>query len=198
MGTTIKEDVDLNNIYEEVIKYFWCDKGTSHSYIPIYEKLFSEYRNKHIKLVEVGIFDGGSLYLWNQYFTNATIIVVDSRKWTNYDKNKFDQMLRDNRNISYINADATSNNLADNFDSIDIFIDDASHKLKDQQKTFSIMWNKISNDGLYIIEDVKPEHIVELYDYLQSYNVDSEIIDLRHNKGRYDDVMIVCRKLSND
>jgi len=55
MGTTIKEDVDLNNIYEEVIKYFWCDKGTSHSYIPIYEKLFSEYRNKHIKLVEVGI-----------------------------------------------------------------------------------------------------------------------------------------------
>jgi len=138
------------------------------------------------------------LCLWNQYFTNATIIGVDSRKWTNYDKNKFDQMLRDNRNISYINADATSNNLADNFDSIDIFIDDASHKLKDQQKTFSIMWNKISNDGLYIIEDVKPEHIVELYDYLQSYNVDSEIIDLRHNKGRYDDVMIVCRKLSND
>lgn len=107
-------------------------------------------------------------------------------------------MLRDNTSISYINTDATSTSLADNFDSVDIFIDDASHELKDQQKTFEIMWNKISKNGLYIIEDIKPENIIELYDYLQSYDVDSEIIDLRSNKGRYDDVMIVCRKLSND
>ena len=195
---TTKEGIELNSIYEEVTKYFWCDKGTSHSYIPAYEQLFSEYRHKDIKLVEVGIFDGGSLYLWSQYFTNAKITGVDSRKWTNYDKNKFYQILRDNPNIYYINADATSTSLADNFDSVDIFIDDASHELKDQQKTFEIMWNKISNHGLYIIEDIKPENIIELYDYLQSYDVDPEVIDLRHNKGRYDDVMIVCRKLSND
>lgn len=194
----LKEDIQLSHIYQEVIKYFWCDKGTSHSYIPIYEKLFSEYRNKDITLVEAGIFDGGSLYLWCQYFNNANIIGVDSRKWTNYDKNKFDQMLRDNPRISYINTDATSTSLSDNFDYIDIFIDDASHELKDQQKTFDIVWNKLSNNGLYIIEDIKPENIIELYDYLQSYDVDSKIFDLRHNKGRYDDVMIVCRKSIND
>ena len=44
------------------------------NYFPIYEKLFSKFVNKKITFVEIGVFSGGSLFMWRKagsaYFTN--------------------------------------------------------------------------------------------------------------------------------
>lgn len=47
-------------------------------YFEIYERLFSKYRGKKIKMLEIGVFKGGSLQMWKDYFgKDATIVGVD-------------------------------------------------------------------------------------------------------------------------
>src|SRR5690606_9352585 len=45
------------------------DKWTS--YFAFYERAFSPIRNKPVRLLEVGIQNGGSLEIWGKYFSNA-------------------------------------------------------------------------------------------------------------------------------
>ena len=47
-------------------------------YFQVYEKIFSNYRNKKIKFVEIGVANGGSLFMWRNYFgKKAEIIGID-------------------------------------------------------------------------------------------------------------------------
>jgi hypothetical protein len=56
---------------------FLSDKGVLHSYLPIYDELFTPYRYKKINLFEVGFQYGGSAKLWELYFTQAQIKSID-------------------------------------------------------------------------------------------------------------------------
>ena len=48
------------------------------NYFNIYDELFKKYRNKKITFVEIGIFSGGSLFMWRDYFgKKARIIGID-------------------------------------------------------------------------------------------------------------------------
>ena len=48
------------------------------NYFPIYEKLFSKFVNKKITFVEIGVFSGGSLFMWRKYFgKDVRIIGID-------------------------------------------------------------------------------------------------------------------------
>ena len=56
------------------------------TYFQVYEQLFKPYRNKKITFVEVGVLDGGSLFMWRKFFgKKARIIGIDlnpeAKKW---------------------------------------------------------------------------------------------------------------------
>lgn len=54
----------LREIYDSVpylsIKY--------DSYFPAYEALLQKYVDREVTIVEVGIFNGGSLFMWRKFF----------------------------------------------------------------------------------------------------------------------------------
>ena len=50
------------------------DKGTAHSYIAVYERLLEPYRPRDVTLLEVGVWQGGSLLLWADYFPSGRIV----------------------------------------------------------------------------------------------------------------------------
>ena len=53
-----------------------CLKQTS--YFSVYDTLLSQYIGKEITFVEVGILDGGSLFMWQEFFgPQARIIGID-------------------------------------------------------------------------------------------------------------------------
>ena len=59
------------------------------NYFYIYDKLFKKYRNKKIIFVEIGVFSGGSLFMWRNFFgKKAKIIGIDlnpeSKKFEKY------------------------------------------------------------------------------------------------------------------
>ncbi|TIN50291.1 MAG: class I SAM-dependent methyltransferase, partial [Mesorhizobium sp.] len=44
-------------------------------YLSTYDHIFSEYRDRPVRILEVGVQNGGSLEIWQKYFPNAEIIV---------------------------------------------------------------------------------------------------------------------------
>ena len=62
----------------ELEEYFYGNSGRQifkwHHYFEIYDWHFKRFRGKEIVVVEVGVFQGGSLQMWRKYFgPNAKI-----------------------------------------------------------------------------------------------------------------------------
>ena len=45
------------------------------NYFNIYDNLFNEYKNKNITFVEIGVFSGGSLFMWRNFFGKKAKII---------------------------------------------------------------------------------------------------------------------------
>lgn len=196
----------LREIFEDHAHYGsdvgHADKGSTHSYIEEYERLLAPYRDGKT-IMEIGLAMGESLKMWNEYFTNSKIIGVDIKVVFN------PLLIRTGSNRVYVmEADATNQQFikdifaygCTNDDSIrlsiknqkfDVIIDDGSHMAEDQIATFNLLKGYMNTGGLYIIEDILALD-VERERFL-ALNPDCEIIDLRHVKGRFDDVLIVYK-----
>ena len=165
------------------------DKGGTHSYLESYEKLLQPYR-EGCNLLEIGLALGDSIKLWDLYFENSSITGVDisvvftpSKEYKNL--------------VNIIEDDATKESFVSRLHPVesiklfDVVIDDGSHMEQDQIKTFELLKGRMRKGGIYIIEDIlaldqNAERFKALHD-------NCEIIDLRHVKGRFDDVLIVYR-----
>jgi SAM-dependent methyltransferase len=161
------------------------DKGTAHTYIDEYQRLLEPYRY-NTNFLEIGLYMGESLLMWEEYFINSNVFGVDvSSKFLT-------ELIKDGGHKIIIN-DATKVEILDNFTNIDfdVIIDDGSHFLNDQIITFNIFKNKIRPGGIFIIEDV--ENIDENKNLFLSLHKNVEIIDNRHIKGRTDDVLVVIK-----
>lgn len=119
-------------------------------YFPIYEQWFSKFRGKSIDVLEIGVSHGGSLQMWKDYFgVKAMIFGVD--------KNMACRFLEEDR-INIIIADQSEEKHRQYMDSklrsLDVIIDDGSHRPKDQIKTFETLFYKLRRGGVYLVEDV--------------------------------------------
>ena len=62
---------------EEIVDNSRTDKNTVHSYLPLYNNLLKSKKDTAKNVLEVGIFNGGSIKLWSDYFTNANVYGLD-------------------------------------------------------------------------------------------------------------------------
>jgi hypothetical protein len=126
---------------------FKTDKGSVHSYLEQYDKLFKKFKYKKINVLEIGIASGESLKLWSKYFLNATIYGIDiftrkNKAMENVKKNisNFDNIKLFNVN-SYVGLPDDIKSRNDFFDSIGdtlfhVIIDDGNHWHQWQIETF--------------------------------------------------------------
>jgi len=164
--------------------YYPTDKGTSHNYLTFYELLFSQYRESKIKIFEVGIFMGGSIKLWEDYFINAEITACDIEKHPNLVKlSRTKCFYTDIRKIDF-------NFFEDN--SFTIAIDDGSHKIQDQLFFIEHFYPKIKKGGMLIIEDVY--NIKNNILLFKQFGSDFSVVYNRHT-GRKDNILLIYQKL---
>jgi cephalosporin hydroxylase len=174
----------IHEIVADISKVHAVDKNTKHSYIETYERLFRERRNQSITIVEAGVASGESILMWSRYFSNAKIIGLD------LDTSEFMHDRSENIFLYDGNVTDTAFVVDKVKNGIDIFIDDASHKSNDMLQTFEIVKKFMNKNGLYVIEDIPSDSVVNfLSDSIKDYK--TEIVDLRRIKGRYDDIMLV-------
>jgi hypothetical protein len=166
------------------------DKGTLHSYIPVYEKVLGPMRFSPVRMLEVGVMTGASLRMWDEYFTHEDkeIHGVDIRP---------DSLKYNVKNFHVL--DATNPKAADILGGTwDIVIDDGSHIPYHQVKTLEIFGKRIRPDGYYIIEDINNMDVATHLAALGRDQGFAEMIyDLRENKGRSDDIMLVLKRVAD-
>jgi hypothetical protein len=119
-------------------------------YLPIYERHFASYRNKPVRMLEIGVSKGGSLDLWRRYFgPEATIFGIDV--------NAECLSAVDPPNQVRIGSQADPEFLRSTVDEMgipDIVLDDGSHIAKHQQVSFEILFPLLREGGIYVIEDL--------------------------------------------
>jgi hypothetical protein len=154
-----------------------------HSYIlHYYENAFLPLREKTKIIIEIGVCYGNSMKLWHDYFLNATIYGIDKRPaWKNIGNynNRCNIITGSSNDIS------TYKEIPND---IDIVIDDGSHKLVDQIKSFDILFPKLKKGGLYIIEDIGS--IDEVKKTFLNLHSSAKIYDFRNITNRHDDVLV--------
>jgi len=120
-------------------------------YFPIYEKHFKPLTDKPIKMLEVGILDGGSLQMWKDYFHPDSIIVgIDINPEClkhKYDSSNIKIRIGDQSDPVFLQS------LVDEFGEFDLVLDDGSHHVDHVNKTFQFLFPKIAEDGIFFIED---------------------------------------------
>lgn len=131
----------------ELAEQYGTDK-LRHGYTPLYHELFAPMRGMPVNVVELGVYRGASVRMWADYFPDANIFAVDVRPAQL-------ESVRGIERVKAVLADSGSPLLSDKLpDSIDILIDDASHKPCDQIAAFTSLWPRIAVGGYYVVEDL--------------------------------------------
>ena len=128
------------------------DKNSQHHhYGRHYDALLAPYRNKKIKVLEIGIFRGGSLKAWRDVFPNAETIVgidIDPQKAHFQDEsNGIYVEIGNQEDASFLRR------VHDQHGPFDFIIDDGSHFNRHVIKSFEALFPLLADHGLYIVED---------------------------------------------
>jgi SAM-dependent methyltransferase len=160
------------------------DKGSLHSYIDVYEREMVKTRD--IDLLEIGVWEGHSLAMWGEYLKSSRVVGVD----VDVSRCKFDV---DARLCDGTNAEGLQATLGDS--KFDYIIDDGSHRVEHQVKSFQVLWDRVKPGGVYFIEDIDGDDaLVKIAKAIARMGVEFTVYDLRDKKGRWDDIMVVATK----
>ena len=182
---------------EEIVDNSRTDKNTVHSYLSLYQTLMESKKETALNVLEVGICDGGSIKLWSDFFTNATVYGLDIMNindvWENLKNN---EKIILHTSIDAYNHDFFITNFLNKNIKCDFILDDGPHSLESMKQCIKLYSQIMTDDGILIIEDVQVWGWIDILknevpEHLKQY---IKIYDLRPNKNRYDDIVFTIDK----
>jgi hypothetical protein len=121
-------------------------------YLDEYNRLFDAYRDLPVRLLEIGIQNGGSLEVWHKFFCNADKLVGCDNDPV------CAQLIYEDPKITVVAADANSEQtetlILELSPRFDIIIDDGSHQSGDIVRSFARYFPHLCDGGLYVAEDL--------------------------------------------
>jgi hypothetical protein len=163
-NSSVQQDIESKYGFDgELLELFSQNKGLPvhkwHHYIPYYDRYFSSFRQSPVRFLEIGVFRGGSLAMWRKYFgEKAVIFGVDSDPNCAALNGQSGQV-----RIGSQDDPDFLNQVIDEMGGIDIVLDDGSHKTRHQINSLKVLFPRMSQGGIYMVEDLHTS-------YWRSYN----------------------------
>jgi cephalosporin hydroxylase len=182
---------------EQLVDNSRTDKNTSHSYLPLYQTLLQGKKETAKNVLEIGIYHGGSIKLWSDFFLNATVYGLDimnnSLVWEGIQNN---DKIKLYTSYDAYNEDTFIDNFLNKGYRFDFMLDDGPHSLDSMKKFIKLYSQIMTDDGILIIEDVQSFDWIEILknevpEHLKKY---IKVYDLRSNKNQYDDIVFTIDK----
>tara|TARA_Y100000590_G_scaffold462925_1_gene628313 strand:+ start:921 stop:1619 length:699 start_codon:yes stop_codon:yes gene_type:complete len=197
-----------DNRLTDLMNLYGSDKGglnNHHNYSLYYSEIFSSRKDIVKNFLEVGLGTNNtnipsnmgpngkplaSLRAWKDYFQNAEIYGADIDR----------DILKNEERIRTYFVDQTSpisiSEMFKNFnvDKFDIIIEDGLHEYKANICFFENAIDHLSDDGIYIIEDVFYKDIKKFEKYFSSTKYNFSIIELFHHKNIANNCIIKVTK----
>lgn len=121
-------------------------------YLDVYDRVFESFKNYPVRLLEIGVQNGGSLDIWGKFFDQAKIIVgcdinekCNTLEYLHKPIKVIIGDINDLRTLKSIKSESTS---------YDIIIDDGSHTSSDIVTSFWRLFPLLELGGIYVIEDL--------------------------------------------
>lgn len=135
-------------------QYFVRNQGRPlykwHHYFEIYHRHFQRFRGTSPVVLEIGVFHGGSLQMWRDYFgAGAKIVGIDiDPRCRQFEDELTTVLIGDQADPAFL-ADVRKR-----FPRIDIVIDDGGHMMQQQIVSFGELYPHVQPSGVYLCEDV--------------------------------------------
>ena len=167
----------------DLAKKYGTDKY-EHGYTKIYHSLMSRKKESKISILEMGIYNGRSIKMWEEFFQNGLICGVDNGRLlpnsnisssnhinfnTQDDNNllieggkleKYDFSWLESERIKCAISDQRSkSHMEESFsyfgeNMFDFIVDDGQHFQEHQLKSLGILFENVKSGGYYFIEDI--------------------------------------------
>lgn len=167
LNKPVFEDIDhflafeyVNITHKDIVKnpfYIYTEKNCFLNdtdkrlqYLEVYNKYFERFRNTDVTIMEIGVYQGASLQLWKEYFgSKCKIIGIDiNEECIKYNDGQIEVEIGSQESIYFWNY------IKNKYPKIDIILDDGGHTMKQQIVTFEQMFSHLSENGVYMCEDV--------------------------------------------
>jgi len=116
--------------------------------LSVYETLWKDWRERSVKLLEIGVARGGSLRFWADFFSpESTLLGMD----LSLPEGSFPASVKliqgDQNDQSFLRR------VGEEQGAFDIVIDDGSHFTRETRTCFNTLWPFVDIDGWYVVED---------------------------------------------
>lgn len=185
--------VDLWNAFGR--KKYITDKGDGHSYLPVYDELFSKFKHEKCNILEIGHSAGGALRLFDDYFTHPDTRIIGIDQSDNDWLTMYNGILYETERVKTYLQDVheLTKKWFEDIDFIpDIIIEDSNHQLSTQLFVVKNFLDIINPGGILAIEDVLDPQERKLE--FEKLGIPFEIYDLNPIMYTRDNAIIVYRK----
>lgn len=182
-------------------------------YFEIYDFWFKKYKNKQVVILEIGVYQGGSLNMWRDYFgKEALIYAIDINPLCKQFETENTKILigsQEDRNFLRL--------VISQLPKIDIIIDDGGHTMKQQTTAFEELYVHLNDGGIYVCEDLHTsywssygggyqnkksfiEYSKKLIDYIHAWHIDQKELSINfftnntYSLHYYDSILVIEKR----
>ena len=158
LSASLSLHANLNTYNQEAYNYLnpialasGADKSSNHhNYTEVYSQYFDPIKDLPFKFLEIGIFRGNSVKLWEDYFPNAELHFID----ISYDPVQYFSKRSHYHLVDQQNRTALEKFVQETGGAFDIILDDGGHMMQQQIVSFLTLFPHVKKGGMYIIEDL--------------------------------------------
>ena len=166
----------------------------SHYYADYYASLFIKTDVKNVLEIGIGHLDedpGGSLRGFRDLYPNANIYGIDHIKDVLFEEERIKTFCVDQYNIDELeDFKKKIGNIK-----FDLIIDDGAHTYISHVNTFEALFEKITDKGSYVIEDLEFDYLNKYYDYFSNKDIDFKIVEFINLNAKDAQCLIEIKKI---
>ncbi len=147
-------------------------------YFEIYDTFFSKFKNRKIRFLEIGVYKGGSMQMWKEYFgKGSTIVGIDiDDSCKEYEEEHVHICIGSQADREFLEQ------VSKEYGPFDIILDDGSHQMEHQIITFETLFPLLKENGIFICEDC---HCAYSARYGGAYKKEGTFIEYSKNFADY-------------
>jgi len=198
----------VNSKLTELMNYYGSDKGgknNHHNYSDYYSEIFFNKRKDVKNFFEIGLGTNNvnlasnmgkegvplaSLKAWRDYFENANIYGADIDKEILKNDHRIKTFFVDQTNPATISLMFKNIGVS----KFDVILEDGLHEYNANICFFENSISFLSDNGIYIIEDVYFKDKIKFINYFKNSEYNFSIIDIYHKKNIANNCVVVVRK----
>ena len=138
----------MKKLNELALQYKTDKSSDANNYAEKYETYFAPFRNKEVKVLEIGVGSGASLKMWKEYFTKGQIYGLDIMDCSALQEDRIKIIQGSQSDIPFLES------MNAEYGPFDIIIDDGSHINEEMITSFSTLFPMLNPGGMYAVESL--------------------------------------------